>query len=78
MKKVYMASFYKFGYDLEVIATTRQKAVESLVAEYIRAYVEINGIHPGDDMYDEDTSYLAYAEEDIEVREYELGKVEWR
>lgn len=78
MKKIYIANLYRFGYDLEVAAETEDEARENLLAEYIRAYKDINGSDPSEDITIYGNSYLENAGEDIEIREHELGKVEWR
>lgn len=76
--KFYVASLYRFGYDLTVIETTEAKAIAAIMKEYKRAYKDINGTDPTKDRYDEFYTYYGYAKECIEVEDLELGKVEWR
>lgn len=82
--KVYMASFYKFGYDLTVAGHTKREAIESLMAEYVKTYkLQNDGNDPREDekywnpLDGKSISYYDDAKEDIEVREFEFGKVEW-
>lgn len=79
MKKVYMATLYRFGYELTVAAETEEKARQSLIDEYIKTYKDWNdGEDPADDTTDYGNTFLENAIEDIEVTEYAMGKVEWR
>lgn len=79
MAKVYVGTLERFGYNLLVVETTKEKAIAALRAEYIKAYKECNnGIHPSrEHSYREDQSDLDIALEDIYAREAEFGKVEW-
>lgn len=79
-KYVYMATLDRFGYDLIVIDTTEEKAIEAIKAEYIRAFMDMNGIHPDDEECDwgsDGRTWLEMAMEDISVEKMTLGKVEW-
>ena len=79
---VYIATLYRFGYDLTVAETTEEKAIAALREEYIRAYKDINGVHPQDEESDRayscGRSALEVAMDDVEIREMTIGKVEWR
>ena len=78
MKKVYIARVYKFGYDLVAVSTTEDGAKDAIMKEYVRAYKDINGVDPREDI-DEIFGGSLYDNTlmDIEVREYTPGVVEW-
>ena len=79
MKKVYLGTLYRFGYNLQVVAKSEKEVKDLLMAEYLKTYFEWND---GEDPREEESIYgttlYEEAEEDIEVYECELGKVEWR
>ena len=78
-KKVYLASLYRFGYNLEVVEETEAKAQNAMIAEYVKAYkARNNGADPSDDERYDGETYLSLAIEDIAIYEMEFGKVEWR
>lgn len=73
MTKVYYATLDRFGYDMEVIETSKQKAIDAIMHEYAKAYVQRNcGVG---EFYEEDR---LNAKADIEIQEMEIGRVEWR
>ena len=77
--KVYIATVDRFGYDLTVVGRTEKEAKDALIEEYIKVYQKRNGTSPDEDLHMRSCgSYLDYMEEDIEINEYEFGKVEWR
>ncbi len=71
MKKIYIGTLYRFGYDLQVVALTEAEVKKALKAEYMKAYKEINGCNPSI----EEKEHMI---EDIEIWEAEIGKIEWR
>lgn len=79
MKKFYIGTLYRFGYDIQVAGKTEAEVKSLLMAEYLKTYLEWNG---GEDPREEETAYgntyYEEAEESIEIVEMELGKVEWR
>lgn len=82
-KYMYMATLDRFGYDLTVIETTKEKARAALIEEYIRAFKQRNGIHPAEEESDrwgteDHMTWLEVAEEDIITERFTIGEVEWR
>lgn len=81
MKKVYLASLYRFGYDLTTVETSEEKAVNAIMTEYVRAYKDINGTDPTEDIsndyYDNSETYYEVAKQEIDITEMVIGKVEW-
>ena len=79
MKKIYVGTLYRFGYDIQVAAKSEKEVKELLMAEYLKTYLEWNN---GEDPREEESmwggSLYDDAEESIEIVEMELGKVEWR
>lgn len=79
MKKVYLGILYdRFGYDLTVVSDTKDGAKKALLKEYEEQYWRINATDPKEDENDWGQTYYEAAEEDIDITEMELGKVEWR
>lgn len=79
MKKIYIGSLYRFGYDIQVAAKTEKEVKELLMAEYLKTYLEWNdGEDPREEESEWGNTYYENAEECIEIVEMELGKVEWR
>jgi len=80
MKYIYIASLYRFGYELTVAETSEQKAKAAVIEEYIKAFQDINGFHPDDEESDRGhgTTWLDEAKEDIEIYRMAVGKVDWR
>ena len=81
MNKVYIGTLDRFGYDITVVCKTEQECKDKILEEYVKAYKSRNNdSDPCEDIaygrHSENT-YYAEAEEDIEIREYTLGKVEW-
>lgn len=77
---VWIATLYRFGYDLEVVAKTEAEAVSAIMANYEEAYEEINGVSPKEDFRDDEETITYYdnAREDVETRFCEFCVVEWR
>ena len=75
-KKVYYATLYRFGYDLDVISDTKEHAVDAIMTEYKKAYYERN--EDDEDAMNDFEIYYKNAITDIEIIEMELNKVEWR
>ena len=82
MKYIYIASLYRFGYELTVAETSEQKAKAAVIEEYIKAFKDINGVDPDDEEsgrgYADGTTWLDDAKEDIEIYRMTIGKVDWR
>ena len=81
-KYIYKGVLDRFGYDLTVIAFTEEECKEKLMEEYVSAFkVREPECNPKEDIaYDRysERTYYDQALEDIEISEYELGKVEWQ
>ena len=75
-KKVYYATLYRFGYDLDVIADTKEHAIDAIMTEYKKAYYGRN--EDDEDAMNDYEDYRNNAIADIEITEMELNKVEWR
>jgi len=73
-----LATLYRFGYDLTVLAETKKEAEKAIMKEYSKTYKEWNGTTPGKDYCDDGVTYYAQAKEDINYHDIEIGKVEWR
>ena len=77
---MWIATLNRFGYTLTVIEKTRQKAIDALMAEYEKAFININGFNPKDEINDRgytDLSFYDEARNDIEIMKLTSGKVEW-
>ena len=73
-----LATLERFGYELTVVAETREEAIKTMMKEYTRAYKARNGTTPGKDIdYYNGKSFYANAKEDVCCIEIEKGKVEW-
>lgn len=70
MKKIYIGTLYRFGYDLTVAAETEKAARSALVKEYNKTYRRING-------HDPSKEEIRNRNEDIEIQEFIIGQVEW-
>ena len=70
-KDMVLAILYRFGYDLTVIETTEEKATETLMKEYNRAYRNINNEPPTKEE-------ISNAKDDIEYNLFRIGDVVWR
>ena len=80
MKKIYIGTLYRFGYDLTVVCKTRQDCIDKLLEKYLEIYKSRNDDDPMEEIaYDHysDKTYYETAKEDIEIREYTLDKAEW-
>ena len=78
--KLYEGTLGRFGYDLTVVCKTERECEHELLKEYVKAYKRENGTSPSEDIaYDRgsDLTYYELAKEDICIRDFELGKVEW-
>lgn len=71
-KKLYYATLYRFGYDLTVIADTREDAIHAIMWEYQKTYLQRN--NGFDDEYE---TLEMNARNDIVVIEFTKGSVEW-
>lgn len=79
MKYIYIASLYRFGYELTVAETSEQKAKAAVIEEYIKAFKDINEADPDDEIrYADGTTWLDDAKESIEIYRMTIGKVDWR
>lgn len=77
---VWYGELDRFGYVLKVIGRTEEEVREALSKEYIKAYEDINGCDPREDLtyyHDDEQTYYDNAMEDINVWEATFGKVEW-
>lgn len=77
---MWFAQLDRFGYTLTVIEKTRQKAIDALMTEYEKAFININGFNPKDETNDRGYTELSYYDEarsDIEIMKLISGKVEW-
>lgn len=75
------AELDRFGYTLSVIADTEEKAVNALMTEYEKAYENINGTSPHDEICDYvggDVTFYDNAKEDIVITGYTKGVVTWK
>lgn len=70
MKKIYIGTLYRFGYDLTVAAETEKAARSALVKEYNRAYKMRNNCKPS-------SEEIRNRNEDMEIQEFIIGQVEW-
>ena len=77
-KKIYYGSLYRFGGSFECVGETKAQVIEAIMAEYERVYRKENNADPREEYrVDPDTNYYEEAIIDIEIREMEIGKVEW-
>lgn len=77
---MWFATLERFGYTLTVIEKTRQGAIDALMAEYEKAFIDINGFSPKDEINDRgftDLSYYDEARSDVEITKLTSGHVEW-
>ena len=65
-----IASLYRYGYELTVLAENKTQAKKALMEEYTKTFIASNNCEP-------DKYYLSKARQDIEYTEMKLGKVEW-
>ena len=82
MKKAYIGSLYRFGYELTTIGTTKKAVVDAIMAEYEEAFRNMNGTDSKEEIYDGafsdgETSFYDEAKGDLEIRDMTVGKVEW-
>ena len=79
--KMYLGTLDRFGYSLECLCKTEKECEEKLLAEYEDAFRKRNdGDDPREEIAYDRHSELTYydeAKEDIVIRDYEIGKVEW-
>lgn len=80
MKYIYIASLYRFGYELTVAEKSEGAARAAIVEEYANTFRDINGIDPDAEESDRGhgTTWLDDAKEDIEIYRMTIGKVDWR
>ena len=77
-KKVYIGELERFGYTLTAVDTSKKRVVDALMAEYVETYKDYNGTDPRREKDDySGFTYYRDAKECIEIRELEIGKVEW-
>lgn len=79
---VYVGHLDRFGYDLTCVGFTKTSVKKAMREEYIDAYKKWNdGEDPSKTRCDRygrsNRTYLQEAMEDLEISEYEVGKVEW-
>lgn len=75
---IYIATLYRFGYDLTAAGLSEQEARDTVITAYIKAFKDLNnGADPSEgERYDGET-YLSMAVEDVEIREFTPGEVQW-
>lgn len=76
-KTVWLASLYRFGYDLTAIGETKEKAIATVLKEYSRAFKQYNNGASSKEIAYGNVSYYANAKEDINCTEFEYGKCYW-
>ena len=79
-RKLYIGRLFRFGYELTCIDATREGCRKALLREYVATFESKNGKDPKMEIaYDlgVDKTYYQYARECIEIRCYNLGKVQW-
>ena len=77
---MWLGQLDRFGYTLTVLESTKQKAIDAIMADYEEHFVLINGFSPKDETNDRgrtDNSYYDEAKSCIELRELKKGSVEW-
>lgn len=81
-KYMYIGTLYRFGYDLTVVETTEEKAINAIKESYIKAFINQNGVHPDDEeserYFADGRTWLEDAVADIEITKMTIGEVEWR
>ena len=82
-QKIYVASLYRFGYELTVAAKKKNDAIAALMQEYEKEFESRNPgtdcrIEESDRPYDYGKTFYHAAMEDIEISEMTLDVVEWR
>ena len=68
--KIYHLTLYRFGYDLTVVTDNEESGIAALKKEYYDTYKKWNNCRPTKEEWEN-------ARESIEIRQYELNKVEW-
>lgn len=80
-KYMYIGTLYRFGYDLTVVETTEEKAINAIKESYIKAFINQNGVHPDDEesgrYFADGRTWLEDAIADIEITKMTIGEVEW-
>jgi hypothetical protein len=77
---MFLATLYRFGYDMTVLAETPKECEQLLLDKYEEIYKSLNDDNPREEIaYDRhsELTYYEEAREDILIRELEIGKVEW-
>lgn len=77
---MWLGQLDRFGYTLTVLESTKQKAIDAIMADYEKAFRDANGFDPREEVNDRgwtDNSYYDEAKTDIELRELKKGSVEW-
>ena len=77
-KKFYLATLDRFGYDLQVLATSEEEATALIMAEYVKAFENENHTNPKEEEGRFGGTYYEEALEDIEILPLTLGAVSWR
>lgn len=79
---VYVTELERFGYVLQAVGRTAKEAEDAVIAEYIRAFKDLNnGDDPAevcDDEFFSTRSYLEFARDELYTEKVEFGKVVWR
>lgn len=77
---MWLGQLDRFGYTLTVLESTKQKAIDAIMASYEKAFIDINGFDPREEENDRgwtNNSFYDEAKECIELRELKRGSVEW-
>lgn len=79
MAGVWVATLERFGYTMMVVERTKQKALDTIVAEYKKAYAYRNGFTTIEEMEQDEEfkRYFDMAMEEVYCRRMEYGKLEW-
>lgn len=76
---IYIGSLYRFNYELTTVGFTEEDVKKTLLKEYVKHFKIWNdGLEPSEEIDRWGKTYLESAEEDMEVLDLEVGKVEWR
>lgn len=82
MKYIYIASLYRFGYELTVAETSEQKAKAAVMAKYAEVFENINGFRPDEEEsdrgYADGSTWLEDAESDVCISKMAIGEVWYR
>jgi len=79
MTGVWVATLERFGYTLMVVDKSKKKAVDALVSVYKQTYQKRNEFNSIEEMENDEEfkHYYELAMEEMYVRKFEYGIVEW-